>query len=103
MGKPKFDGVIEAVHYKPEGHVDWIRAYLRRGPTFTDRKMLDRSDIIDNLKSGKRYFAGSRIPLMASTFKTGKQLRLVQKNNREFLVIGDFEVEKDCLEDVPII
>ena len=31
MANKKYDGVIEAVHYAPDGQVEWVRAYLRRG------------------------------------------------------------------------
>ena len=55
MARTTFDGVIEAVRYKPDGQVDWVRAYLRRGPTFSDRIMINRATLIENLKSGKRY------------------------------------------------
>ena len=103
MSKPKIDGVIEAVHYNKEGFVEWVRAYLRRGPTFSDRILLDRVSLIENLKSGKHYFAGYRIPLMASTFETRKPVQLIKKDDREILVTGDLEVDKDFLEGIPII
>ena len=103
MVKPKLDGVIEAVRYKPDGQVDWVRAYLRRGPTFSDRVLLDRQTLIDHLSSGKLYWAGRRIPLMASTFEVSKPLRLTQKSGQNFLVTGELQAQKDCLEGIPFL
>ena len=103
MAKPKYDGVIETVHYKPDGQVDWVRAYLRLGPIFTDRVKLDRQTLVDHLKSGKLYRVGRRVPLMGGTFETGELLKLIQQNGREVLITGDLRAEQDRLEGVPII
>ncbi|MEW5872002.1 MAG: hypothetical protein AB1894_22225 [Chloroflexota bacterium] len=103
MAKAKFDGVVEAVHYQPDGQVAWVRAYVRRGATFSDHVLLDRQAIIELLKSGKRYLSGQRVPLRASTFETGDALRVLQKNDREVLVVGEIETDRDRLEGVPII
>jgi hypothetical protein len=103
MAKPKYDGVIEVVHYKPDGQVDWVRAYLRRGAAFTDRIKLDRSTLVEHLKSGKRYLSGKRVTLMAGTFDVDRPLRVVQENGKEVLVTGEIQAEHDNLEGVPII
>jgi hypothetical protein len=107
MSKKKFDGVVNAVHYKPTGQVDWVRAYVRRGPTFSDRTLLDRQTLISHLLSGKRYFIGERIAQMAGTFEIGKRLRVVQKNDRQILMIGEEEpegsIEQDQLTGLPVI
>jgi len=105
MPKSKIDGVIQAVHYGPDGQLVWARAYLRRGPTYSDRVMLDRQTLIVNLKSGKRYFIGEPIPQMASTFNIIEKdpLRLVEKNGKQFLVIGSQDTNGDHLERVPVI
>lgn len=103
MAKPKFDGVVEAVHYKPDGQVDWVRTYLRRGPTFSDYILLDRQTLIEHLKAGKRYFAGERVPQMASTFQMTQPLRVVTRDGKEILVTGDTQVDQDRLEGVPLL
>jgi hypothetical protein len=103
MAKPKYDGVVEAVHYQPDGQVAWVRAYLRRGPTFSDRILLDREKLIGDLKAGKRYRAGKRIPLMASTFEVSDPLRIVEVDGQEVLATGDVHVGRDRLEGVPVI
>jgi hypothetical protein len=103
MAKSKFDGVVEAVHYQPDGQVGWVRAYLRRGKIFTDRTMLDRQTLVEQLKSGKRYLVGERVPLMGGTFDVSSPLRVLQINGREVIVSSDTSAEKDHLEGVPII
>ena len=103
MAKAKFDGIVEAVHYNPDGKVKWVRAYLRRGQTFSDIVLLDRQTLVEQLKSGKRIMAGRRIPLQASTFEVTKPLRLIQQDKQDVLVTGDMTANKDCLEGVPVI
>jgi hypothetical protein len=103
MAKVKFDGVIEAVHYNPEGNVEWVRAYLRRGPTFSDHILLDRQTLVEQIKAGKKFFAGKRIPLKASTFEISAPVRVIQKNSHDLLVAGDEEPQKDHLKNVPIL
>jgi hypothetical protein len=103
MAKAKFDGVVEAVHYRPDGRVDWVRTYLRRGPTFSDHILLDRQTLVEHLKAGKRYLVGERLPLVASTFKVDQPLRLLEKNGQEILVTGDTQADRDRLEGVPVI
>ena len=103
MAKPKIDGVIEAVRYNPDGQVKWVRAYLRRGPTFSDRILLDRQALIEQLKSGKNFMSGKRVEQMASTFQLGKSVRLLQNNGQEVLVTGETQSNQDRLEGVPIL
>ena len=64
MAKKKFDGVIEAVHYEPDGQLGWVRVYLRRRQVWTDRIILDRQTLIEHLNAGKRYLVGKRVPQM---------------------------------------
>jgi len=103
MAKEKFDGVVEAVHYDTDGSVKWVRAYLRRGPIYSDRLKIDRQSLIAHLKSGKRLFTGRRIPLMAGTFELSKPVQLVQSNGRELLAAGDHRADQDYLDGVPAI
>ena len=103
MAKVKYDGVVEAVHYRPDGQVEWVRTYLRRGPTFSDYILLDREALIEHLNSGKKYYAGRRIPQLASTFEISSQVKLIKKNGSEILVTDDLESDQDCLKNVPVI
>jgi hypothetical protein len=103
MAKVKYDGVVEAVHYRPDGQVEWVRTYLRRGPTFSDYILLDREALIEHLNSGKKYYSGRRIPLLASTFEISSQVKLIKKNGSEILVTDDLESDQDCLKNVPVM
>lgn len=103
MAKAKFDSIVEAVRYNPDGQVKWVRAYVRRGQTFSDIVLLDRQTLVEQLKSGKRIVAGRRIPLRASTFEVSKPLHLIQQDKQDILVTGDMTAHKDCLDGVPVI
>ena len=103
MGKQKIDGVIEGVRYKPNGEVEWVRAYERRGATYSDHLLLKREALIQKLKAGKKYMAGSRTSLLASTFEVTSPVRLIKAGEREILVTGDLQSSQDRLEGIPVI
>lgn len=102
--KPKYDGVVDAVHYNPDGSVKWLRAYERRGPTFSDRVLIPREEMMDKLKAGKVYMIGRRVHLLGSTFEVGKQIQVANSGSGEVLVVGDNgHSNQDHLEGVPVI
>jgi hypothetical protein len=103
MAKAKYDGVIEAVHYKPDGQVDWVRSYLRRGPTFSDRLLIDRQTLIEHLKAGKNYMVGQRVLQFAGTFEVTVPVKVVQKNGKDIVITGEVSSDQDHLAGVPII
>ena len=103
MAKPKFDGVIEAVHYQADGIVAWVRVYERRGASFSDRLIVDRPTLIERIKMGRKYVAGKRVPLMASTFETTDPIRFLPNSNGGILVTGDGKTELDHLAGVPVV
>ena len=103
MSKPKIDGVVQAVHFQPNGQVGWVRAFLRRGPTFTDYILLNRQTLIQNLKEGKKYWIGKRIPQLASTFEVTQPLRVLTQDDRDILVVGDDSPDRDSMKGVPVI
>ena len=103
MAKNKIDGVIEAVRYAPDGQVAWVRAYERRGPTFSDRVLIDRQGLIKRLKDRKHLVIGRRKPQWASTFDTGAALRLIQKAGQELIVTGEAATDQDSLDGAPLI
>jgi hypothetical protein len=103
MDKTKYDGVIEAVHYNENGQVEWVRAYERRGPAFSDTVLFDRGTLIEQLKAGKIFFIGQRILYMGSSFEVSQPVRIIEVDGKEVLVSGDMTSEQDCLEGAPII
>lgn len=96
----KFDGVIEAVHYK-NGQIVTVRAYERRGAAFSDRMLIDRKDFLELVKSGKTFVTGSRTEFLAGTFQTGKPVRVVSREGREFITTRE-NADRDELEQVPV-
>jgi hypothetical protein len=101
MARPKFDGVVEAVRYNDDGQIQWVRAFLRRGPTWSDRVLLERESLINLLKTGKRFFVGRRVPQLAGTFETSVPIKLVGKNGKEIIVSDDVQSEQDSLKEAP--
>lgn len=96
----KFDGVIEAVRYK-NGQISFVRAFERRGSTFSDHLVLDRKTLLERLQKGKVFVTGSREDLLASTFQVSKPILLVKANEREFISTRE-GTEHDELENVPL-
>ncbi len=95
----KIDGVIEAVRYK-NGQLLMVRAYERRGATFSDMVLLDRKTLLDRLKKGQQFVTGTREEFLASTFKTGRTIRLVKQDDRELLATFE-NATRDELQEVP--
>ena len=96
----RFDGVIEAVRYKG-GKIDMVRAYERRGATFSDRVLLSRKTLIERIKQNKRFVTGERKQLMASTFEIGKSVNLLDRDDARQIISTHDQSEQDELEGVP--
>jgi hypothetical protein len=96
----RFDGVIEAVRYKGS-KIELVRAYERRGATFSDRVLIDRPTLIARLRKGRRFVTGQRKQLMASTFDVGKPVILAGRNGEQVVTSLD-QVDRDRLEGVPV-
>ena len=103
MAQIKYDGIIQTVRYNDEGRIEWVRAFLRRGPTWSDYIILDRDTLISQIKSGKRFAAGKRIPQLGTTFEISAPVRLYQTDGQDVLVTGDIQANQDHLEGVPLI
>ncbi len=97
----KFDGVIEAVRYTRNGQIGLVRAYERRGFTFSDRVLLDRKALLERIKDGKEFITGQRKEYWASTFDTGKIVRVVTRNGKDILTTFENPTGKDKLEGTP--
>jgi len=96
----KFDGIIEAAHYK-NGQIVTVRAYERRGATFSDRVLIDRKDLLERIKNGKQFLTGTRKEFWAGTFEEGKPVKLVSREGKEFISTRD-GADHDELEQVPV-
>jgi hypothetical protein len=95
----KFDGVIEAVRYRG-GKIEMVRAYERRGATFSDRVLLDRAALLDRLKKGKHFVTGQRTAFLASTFELGKPVNLGGRDG-SLILTTLAQHDEDQLEGVP--
>ncbi len=103
MADKKYDGVIEAVHYGPDGQVDWVRVYLRRGPTWSDHIIMRRSDLIKEIQKGRKMMVGNRADYMAGTFEVSIPVQVAGTGGSEVLTTSSSSTERDMLEGVPVI
>ena len=96
----KYDGVIEAVRYK-NGQIVVVRAFERRGAAFSDRILMDRKELLERLKDGRKFIIGRRRELLAGTFEEGKPAQVVMRDGREFISTRD-QADRDELEQAPV-
>lgn len=102
MTQIKFDYLIEAVHYSSAGDLEKIRVYERRGPSFSDRIIIDRNTLISALSAGKKVVSGSRVPYLASTFDITGELHLAGSKENPSVVLGDEISNQDSLPGIPV-
>jgi hypothetical protein len=104
MAQPKMDGVIEAVRYTPEGQIDLVRMYQRRGAAFSDCVLVSRPELIAQLKNRKKVYIGQRQQYLAGTFTLGLALRLVGRAGREVVTASATRSSTlvDSLTGVPL-
>ena len=101
---PGYDGVVEAVRFTSRGKIQFVRAYERRGPTWSDHLLLDRDTLIARIKSGQRFVTGKRIPNMGSEFEIADSIELVEIDNSEVVISGKTNSsKKDRLKGIPIL
>jgi len=97
----KFDGVIEAVRYK-NGQIMAVRAFERRGATFSDHVLIDRKELLERLKKGQNYVIGKRKELLAGTFEVlGKPVRVLNHDGKEIISTRP-NADHDELEQAPV-
>jgi hypothetical protein len=96
----KFDGVIEAVRYE-NGQIVTVRAYERRGSTFSDRVLIDRKELLERIKNGKQFVVGVRKEFLAGTFDEAKSVQVVTRDGKDFIATRA-EAEHDELESAPV-
>ncbi len=102
MKKDKIDGVVETVHYAQDGQIAYVRAYQRRGTTFSDVVLIQRDELVNMIKSGSVYFTGERICGMGSEFKTFEKLQVVPSAEGEMLLTAS-SGKKDNLGSSPLL
>jgi hypothetical protein len=98
MAQKKLDGVIEAVHYTAGGKIAFVRAYERHGVVWSDHVLLERKEISERLKQGKRFVVGERKIYLGSVFETSTVVRLLEGN----IVTEGQASAHDILTGVPV-
>jgi hypothetical protein len=102
MAPQKYDGIIETVRYSPDGLIKMVRIYERRGPTFSDRILISREELVTRIKEGKKYLTGKRVRYLASTFETDESVNLVKFDQTEYLVTQASSAAGDNLGSLPV-
>ena len=98
MTSRKVDGIIEAVRYTPGGKIAVVRVYERHGVVWSDRILIGRQELSEQLSHGKRFVVGERKTYLGSMFDTGSTVRQLQ----DFIVTEGQAGERDLLNGVPI-
>lgn len=101
MANKIYDGIIEAVRFARNGQIDMVRAYERRGDTFSDRVLLDRKTLIERLKTKKRFVIGQRMKFLASTFDNAREVQLISQDGSHFVSTHP-TASRDELEGAPL-
>ena len=96
----KFDGVIEAVRYK-NGQIVVVRAFERRGAAFSDRILMDRKELLERLKDGRKFIVGQRREFWAGTFDPGKPVQVISRDGKDFISTR-IDADRDELEQAPV-
>jgi hypothetical protein len=97
MANKKLDGIIEAVHYAPDGRIAFVRFYERRGAVWSDALLLERKELAERLKQGKYFVTGKRKAYLGSVFQTGTAVQ-----RREDNIVTAGKSGGDILEGVPV-
>jgi len=101
MARIRYDGVVEAVRYQPNGQIELVRVYEKRGFVFTDVLLLDRPALVEQLSKGRKFVTGQRKAYVANEFETGKSLRLAGKAGA-VITTKEQAGSQDFLANVPI-
>ncbi len=98
MAQKKLDGVIEAVRYTPGGKITVVRAYERHGVVWSDHVLLERKELSERLKQGKRFVVGERKLYLGSVFEAGTAVCQVEGT----IVTEGQTGARDLLAGVPV-
>ncbi len=66
-----------------------MRAYERRGPTWSDVVLLDLETLVERLEEGKRFYVGKRHEFQASEFDLGDAIRLRKRKSGSVIIVGN--------------
>ena len=98
-----YDGVVVAVRYSSQGEIEWVRAFERHGFVFSDRELMDRETLVQNLREGRRFKTGKRMIYQGNDFKIDEDIRLIENDSDCVIVAGSGSPNQDSLGNLPII
>jgi hypothetical protein len=98
MARIKLDGIIEAVRYGSGGRIAFVRFYERHGVVWSDAILLERKELSERLKLGKRFVVGKRQAYLGSVFETGTAVQQMDAN----IVTAGQTGAGDFLDGVPV-
>lgn len=98
----KIDGVIEAVRRDPNGRVEMVRFYERRGPTWSDYMLLNRNDLVRRLKKGEHFVIGERKIYWGGTFNVFTEVQLSAAEGKEQLTTSHTPNGNVELKEAPL-
>jgi hypothetical protein len=64
---------------------------------------LSRDAFVKQLKAGKSYMVGERIPNLGAKFTVTQPVHLSQQDGKQVIVVGDAPVKVEELGGVPVI
>lgn len=94
----RYDAIITAARFTPDGKIDLVRIFERRGATYSDQVHISRETLVERLKAGKKIVVGQRKEYWASTFDFGKEVILLETG----VISTQTGAGKDTLEGVLI-
>jgi hypothetical protein len=100
VARKKFDLIIVGARYASDGRIEWVRAFERRGPTFSDHLLINREDLKMRLENGEKVVTGLRKIYEASTFDVKHEVSLTPS---AAIVTGGQSGNKDIIADTPVI
>jgi len=97
MPGKKITTVIDSVRYLPDGRIDLVRVYERRGAIWSDYLLLSRPDLIKRIRKGK-ITSGSRKRFLGSELEIGTPINY----EMDIFFTGNQRGKMDLLDGVPI-
>jgi hypothetical protein len=97
MASAKFNLLIEAVRYGPNGSINLVRVYERRGPAFSDLFLLPRQALLERMNNGATVVTGRRKEYLGGMFEVEKDVKLTG----EFISTQP-HARRDTLDGVPV-
>ena len=96
MPRTKISAAIDSVRYLPDGKIDMVRLYERRGAIWSDLLLLSRTDLVKRIRKGK-IPTGSRKPYLGSVIEPGTAVHY----EMDVFFTGEHRGTTDLLNTVP--